>query len=92
MRKHAAILTLAVALLAPGAASAEADAAFYGAAVFDVVILRPLGFAASLVGAALFIPAALVTAPNGLDSIEQVWEQFVITPAEHVYTRPLGDW
>ena len=92
MRRHAAILALAVALLAPGAARAESGAAFYAGAVFDVVILRPLGFAASLVGAALFVPAALVTAPGGLDSIEEAWEQFVITPAEHVYTRPLGEW
>ena len=76
----------------PETVRAEADGAFYGAAVFDVVILRPLGFAASLVGAALFIPAALVTAPGGLNSIEEAWEQFVITPAEHVYTRPLGEW
>ena len=92
MRRHAAILALAVALLAPGAARAEADAAFYAEAAFDIVILRPLGFAASLAGAALFIPAALLSAPGGLDSIEQVWEHFVITPAEHVYTRPLGEW
>ncbi len=92
MRKNAAILALAVALLAPGAARAEADAAFYAGAVFDVVILRPLGFVASLVGAAMFVPVALVTAPNGLDSIEQAWELFVIGPAEFVYTRPLGEW
>ncbi len=89
MRRHAAILALAVALLAPGAARAEADPAEIA---FDIVVLRPLGFAASLVGAALFVPTALVASPGGLDSIEQVWEQFVITPAEHVYTRPLGEW
>ena len=92
MRKHAAILALAVALLAPGAARAETDVTFYAEAAFDIVILRPIGFVASLIGAALFVPVALVTAPNGLDSVEQAWEQFVITPAEHVYTRPLGEW
>ena len=92
MRKHAAILTLAVALLAPATARAEDDPAFYTAAAFDIAILRPLGFVTSVVGAAMFVPVALVTAPNGLDSIEQAWELFVIGPAEFVYKRPLAEW
>ena len=94
MNKRAAILTLALALMfaAPASARAQSDAAFYASATFDVLVLRPLGFAASLVGAALFIPAALITAPNGLDSIEETWRMFVVTPSEHVYMRPIGDW
>jgi len=94
MHKRAAILVLSLALLlvAPASAQAETDAAFYASATFDVLILRPLGVVASVIGAGLFIPSALITAPNGLDSVEEAWRMFVITPAEHVYMRPIGDW
>ena len=94
MHKRAAILGLSLALMlaVPASARAETDVAFYASATFDVLILRPLGVAASVVGAGLFVPAAIVTAPNGLDSIQETWRLFVVTPAEHVYTRPIGDW
>lgn len=87
----AVILGLALLLVHPGSASAENEAADIAAASFDVLLLRPVGFAASVVGAAMFLPAALMTAPNGRDSIEDAWEQFVSTPAEYVYSRPLGE-
>ena len=93
MHKRVAILALSLALMlaAPAVARAESDVAFYVSATFDVVILRPLGFAASVIGAGLFIPAALLTAPNGRDGIEEAWRVFVVIPAEHVYMRPIGD-
>lgn len=90
-RLRSAALILALALAMPATAHAERDAAYYGNATFDVIVLRPLGFAASLIGFALFIPAAFMTAPGGSEGIEQAWEQFVVTPAEHVYVRPLGE-
>jgi hypothetical protein len=61
------------------------------AAGFDVVILRPLGLVAAAVGAALFVPVALVTAPNGLDSLQSALTVFVTEPAKSVFQRPLGD-
>ena len=93
MHKRAAILALSLALLlaAPVPARAAPDVAFYAAATFDVVILRPLGVVSTLIGAALFIPATVVTAPNGIDSIQEAWRLFVVAPAERVYTRPIGD-
>ena len=89
MRTHAAIWVLAVALLAPVTAHAEVQP---GKVVFDVLVLRPLGFVASLIGAGLFVPVALVTLPNGVDSVQEALDQMVITPGKHVYTRPLGEW
>ncbi len=85
------MLVLAAALLSPLAARAETDLATYAGAAFDMVVLRPLGLVTTVIGAGLFIPAALVTAPNGLDGIGEAWRLFVVTPAESVYKRPLGD-
>ena len=61
------------------------------AAAFDVLIVRPFGLAALPVGVAAFIPAALLTAPNGMDSIRQALDLFVISPANYVFRRPLGE-
>lgn len=86
---------LVVCLLLPAPALAQidpdVDETNYGAAVFDVVILRPLGLAAAVVGAALFVPAALITAPGGLDPVREAWELLVIVPGKNVFTRSLGD-
>jgi hypothetical protein len=62
-----------------------------GVAAFDVLVLRPLGFAALPVGVALFIPAALTTAPNGVESVQTALEFFVTNPANYVFKRPLGE-
>jgi hypothetical protein len=101
---RAAVLTLIAGLLLPANALAQAQEPAEprspslsarlsrGAAVgFDVLIVRPLGFVATTVGAALFIPAVVVTAPNGRDSIESALELFVIVPAKYVFRRPLGE-
>jgi hypothetical protein len=63
----------------------------YAAQAFDAVILRPLGFTAVIVGAAFFVPAAILTSPGGKDTIEEAMELLVIVPGEWVFTRPLGD-
>lgn len=62
-----------------------------GAKAFDALVLRPLGFAALPIGAAFFIPAAAITAPNGMDSVQQALEFFVTNPANYVFKRPLGE-
>ncbi len=88
---------LAVCLLAPAPARAQADpdfqtqAADYAAVAFDLAILRPLGFAAAAIGFAFFIPAAVITAPGGRETIEEAWEQMVVVPGRAVFRRPLGD-
>lgn len=62
-----------------------------GAAAFDALVLRPLGFAALPIGVAFFIPAALTTAPNGMDSVQTALEFFITNPANYVFQRPLGE-
>ena len=94
---RAAAMLLIVALLLPGSATAlepeglERRRIDPVAASFDVVILRPLGFVAVVVGAAAFIPVALLTAPNGKDSLKAALELFVTRPADDVFRRRLGD-
>ena len=41
----------------------------------DVLIVRPLSFVAVAVGAVLFLPVALITAPMGRDSIQAAQER-----------------
>lgn len=61
------------------------------ARVFDVLIMRPLGCAATLIGVGLFPAAALMAAPGGREAVEQAWESFILVPAQSVYKRPLGE-
>jgi hypothetical protein len=94
---RAAVTTLIAALLLPANAYAQAPEQVRPprpnpvAAGFDVVILRPLGLVATAVGAVLFVPALLLTAPNGLDSVRSALKIFVTEPAKSVFQRPLGD-
>jgi hypothetical protein len=70
---------------------ATSDGPSFGSKLFDCTVLRPLGFAATLVGGAFFLPAALLTSPGGMESIEDAYEIFVTTPVEHTFKRPLGE-
>jgi hypothetical protein len=57
---------------------------------FDAIILRPLGFVVLVVGVGAFVPAAIITAPGGLEPIEHALEIFVVEPGKDVFVRPLG--
>jgi hypothetical protein len=94
---HAAVATWVACLLMPASAGAEdqipieAPRPSVWAMVLDAVILRPMGFAVLPVGIAAFIPAALLTAPGGMDNVKEALELFVTAPAKYVFQRPLGD-
>ena len=89
---RAAAVTLIAALLLPaGTAQAESPWASHGAKVFDVMLLRPIGFSALIVGSVLFVPVALLTFPNGRESVETAVEILVTEPAHSVFQRPLGE-
>ena len=60
-----------------------------GAKTFDVVILRPIGVAATVGGFGCFlILGPLAAASQG---IATVWDIFVLGPAEYTFQWPLGD-
>jgi hypothetical protein len=94
---RAAVVTLIAGLLLPANAYAQAQEQVArpppnpAAVGLDVVILRPLGLLATAVGAVLFVPAAFLTAPNGLDGINTALKLFVTEPAKSVFQRPLGE-
>jgi uncharacterized membrane protein YfcA len=57
----------------------------------DLILVRPLAGLTLIAGGLLFVPAALITAPNGTDSIRDAYERFVREPGEYFYSRPLGE-
>ena len=104
---RAALVTLIASLLLPVGAYAETaqiHAQTYtaepatksrspniAAAIFDVVIIRPLQLGVLMVGAVAFVPVAAMTAANGRDSFDEALEMFVTSPMHDVFQRPLGD-
>ena len=62
-----------------------------GSKIFDCAVLRPYGFAATIVGGAFFVPAAVLASASGAEGIQAAWEHFVLAPAENTFTRPLGE-
>jgi hypothetical protein len=59
--------------------------------LFDLVILRPFGLATTLVGGALFLPAAVLASPSGAEGIRGAWEVFVAPSFESTFQNPLGE-
>ena len=56
-----------------------------------MVVLRPLGLVSTLPGAALLLPAVLVSIPNGPEGREEAWDLLVGRPVQRTFQRPLGD-
>jgi len=57
----------------------------------DLVVIRPLAAITLGAGAVLLVPAALMTAPNGWESIKEAYQRFVREPGEYLISRPLGE-
>src|SRR5258706_14829460 len=46
----------------------------------DLIVIRPLGLITWGAGLALFVPAVILTAPNGTESIGDAFDRFVREP------------
>ena len=57
--------------------------------VVDVVVMRPLGLVATVLGTALTVVALPFTIPSG--SVGESAQAFIVKPAEYTFKRPLGD-
>lgn len=57
--------------------------------VVDLVVLRPLGLVATVLGAVGFVVSLPFTVPSG--SVEETAHELVARPAEYTFSRPLGD-
>ena len=85
---------LALALVAmPAGASAQQEDTISGDKAtdmaVDVVLMRPLGLFATVLGAALTVVALPFTIPSG--SVESSARELILKPAEYTFKRPLGD-
>ncbi|MDJ0781101.1 MAG: hypothetical protein QNJ22_03975 [Desulfosarcinaceae bacterium] len=55
----------------------------------DALVVRPLGFVATLVGSVLFVVSLPFSALGG--NVEEVGQRLVIDPALFTFKRPVGD-
>ena len=80
---------LLAALAAPAeATSHESDVERVGRQVFDLAVLRPLGFVQTLTSATFFVLAIPVAAATG--TADELVEICLTQPAERTFRRPLG--
>lgn len=90
----AVTLTLIILLHGPVAGVARADQTRQPtfepaeAMVVDAVVLRPLGLAATVLGAGVFVISLPFTLPSG--SVGDAAEELVAKPARYTFQRPLG--
>jgi hypothetical protein len=70
------------------AAGAFEDGSFEAAAA-DVLVVRPLGFVATILGSALFVVSLPIAAVS--DSVSDTAEALVLTPGRMTFTRPVGE-
>jgi hypothetical protein len=57
--------------------------------IADMVLLRPAGFAGTLLGSAVFIISLPLSAIGG--NSKEALEKLVKEPARYTFTRPLGE-
>lgn len=62
----------------------------FGEKTYDVLVLRPFDFLGLIASSVAFVPAAVLTAPNGRYEVETAYDVFVVEPAENVFERELG--
>ncbi|MBW2274296.1 MAG: hypothetical protein JRG96_13565 [Deltaproteobacteria bacterium] len=65
------------------------DVSHIGASTLDLVIIRPLGVGATVVGFVMFVVSVPFVAPSR--GIGTSWEIFVEGPGEYTFVRPIGE-
>ena len=82
-----------VLAVAPLSATAENNGTVTGDKatdmVVDLVVVRPLGLAATVIGTVLTVVALPFTIPSG--SVESSARELIVKPAEYTFNRPLGE-
>lgn len=91
-RACAALITLILvfAVATPAAANYETDEGANAPVVFDVLIMRPIGFVALGLGSGLFVaslPIALVSRPQDID---KPFHMLVARPSKFLWGDPIG--
>ena len=87
MKRTLSIVLCACLISLCGATTSRASG--YAASVVDVVIVRPAGFAATVVGSAFYVVALpFAAAANG---VKETGDTLVVAPAKFTFVRPVGD-
>ena len=95
---RSAALGLAAALLSVSTAAMSAATTYSdesnttpgaGAMAADLVVVRPLSFAATLLGIGVFVVALPFTAASG--DVSGPARRLITEPARYTFTRPLGE-
>jgi hypothetical protein len=80
------VLAMLLSTSAPAFAAGDNDAV---SVAVDVVVARPVSFALTVVGSALFVVSLPVAITAG--GVDKVAKTLVVGPAKDTFTRPLGD-
>lgn len=83
-----AALTIFLAA-APASAATDAGEPSSAAIIFDVLVTRPLGIAATAIGTAVFVAALPFTIPSR--SVGVSAEKLIADPFLFTFRRPAGD-
>jgi hypothetical protein len=57
----------------------------------DALIVRPLASARVVIGALMFLPAALLSSPSGREGFDAAYDTLIEEPVEYAFRRELGD-
>lgn len=87
MKKIALAMLITVTLIISSAPAFGYDEGLY--MTMDVLIVRPVGLAASVLGTAIFIVALPFSIPSG--SVGATACALLITPGRYTFARPIGD-
>ncbi|OQX23800.1 MAG: hypothetical protein BWK80_24120 [Desulfobacteraceae bacterium IS3] len=86
------VIAMLISVSFGSAAEAQRNAATEdkdpGAMTFDLLVVRPLGMLATLLGSAAFVVSFPFSAMG--DNIEPAYEKMVESPALYTFYRPLG--
>jgi hypothetical protein len=87
MKKLAATLLMAVTFISFSAPALAADRDTE--IIADVLLVRPVSLAATVIGTAIFIVALPFSIPSG--SVGLTAQTLIAEPFQYTFTRPLGD-
>jgi hypothetical protein len=83
------LISMTFAGAAGAAVIGEDDQVTAGKMAADALLVRPLGFVATVLGSVLFVVALPFSALGG--NINEVGQRLVVDPALFTFKRPVGD-
>jgi len=77
------------ALASDAAAASDEESPSLGAVGADLLAVRPLGIASTVLGLVAYVVSLPFSIPGGNSG--NVWENCVVEPAGYTFARPLGE-